>query len=146
MEDIERSFLESDRVWPVGLTTDQSHPFVSALVEVLKRLSDKDYDKVELRIGFVVESYQMRAVNVPFRQIVPPATQAACEVRYDTIIVFASSLRLPHPALVGLLAHEIAHSCVEKDDHHDNEAAADQLATSWGFGQELQALEDADGM
>lgn len=45
--------------------------------------------------------------------------------------------------LVGLLAHELAHTIVQQPNHEDNEQAADMLVSRWGFDMELKALRAA---
>ena len=54
-----------------------------------------------------------------------------------TIVVYERCFRLSREAFVALLAHEIAHSVVEKNNHHENEAAVDKTIISWGFEKEL---------
>ena len=116
-------------------------PFVRPLKEVLKRLSDDVFECVETQIEFVVDVDDYLAVSVPFRDVVPPSSNSSHTINRDVIILFRSCWQLSHAALVGLIAHEIAHSITVLQDHHENEAAADAFAREWGFAKELNALD-----
>ena len=138
-EDIAYDFLENDRIWPPLFASDRGHPFAQALVEVLTRLPDEAYDVVAKKVSFVVEDYQVTAVNVPFNRAYPP-NREVFRVSFDTIVIFHPALAYSHAALVGLLAHELAHSLVSKPDYKTDEEATDALVLRWGFGRERKAL------
>lgn len=63
-------------------------------------------------------------------------------------ITFYSSLfdALSEPAAVAVIAHELAHAWlnehVKPEESREREAEADALARSWGFGAELDALDE----
>jgi hypothetical protein len=130
--------LESDRIWP-PIGYDRDHPFVKALVEVLTRLSDDAYYAVEDFVCFVVEDDKLAAINVPFKRHYP-ATQSDLIVRVDTIVIFHPALKYSNKALVGLIAHELAHSIIDYPDYQSDEQGADSLARRWGFDEELDIL------
>jgi|GEM_PF-3552740 len=135
-EDIAYDFLEGDRIWPLG----PAHvSFTRALKEVLSRIPDEAYSMIAAKVYFVVEDLRFAALNVPFNRLYPPCTRDH-EVKIDTIVVFHGALTYPYAALVGLLAHELAHSIAMEDNHLANEAAADKLVRQWGFSKELKAL------
>ena len=138
-EDIAYDFLENDRIWPPLFMSDRGHPFIKALVEVLTRLPDEAYDEVSKAVSFVIEDDRFLAVNAPFRRYYPPSPNGRM-VSFDTIVVFHQALAYPHAALVGLLAHELAHSLENKPDYKTDEVAANALVLRWGFGRELEAL------
>jgi hypothetical protein len=138
--DISYSFLKSDRIWPPGFGADLGHPYIKALVEVLERLSDDIYDEVDLRLLFVFELPPIVAINCPFARPYPPMKNCFT-VRLDTVIIFHSAINLSNKALIGLFAHEIAHTFVEEREHYQNEEATNKLAYSWGFQEELDLLE-----
>jgi hypothetical protein len=141
-EDITYDFLESDRIWPPFIAPNHSHPFIKALVEVLMRLPDHIYEVVEERIMFVVEDPRIVATNAPFNRVyLPSPKDIDIHVQFDTIVIFHHALTYPHNALMGLLAHELAHSIVSLPEHKENEAAADDLVVQWGFSKEFEALE-----
>jgi hypothetical protein len=135
-EDISCDFLESDRIWPPSLAPTS---FIEALKEVLLRLPDDAYDDISDRVRFVVDVPPFLAVNVPFRRVYPTCSNPFTVELY-TIVVFLQALSGSHRALVGLLAHELAHSLVSMPDHRSNEEAADALAISWGFDRELEVM------
>ena len=139
-EDIVYDFLESDRIWPPQISSKRGHPFIKALIEVLRRLPNDIYEEVSEVIWFVIEDSQIMAMNVPFRRVYPSSC-SALEVRFDTIVIFHQALACPHNALIGLLAHELAHSIVSLREHKENEQAADDLVVQWGFSKELEASE-----
>lgn len=139
-EDIAYDFLENDRIWPPNIAPNRGHPFIKALVEVLMRLPDHIYEEVSEVVCFVIEAPEFRAMNVPFRRVYQPFS-SALEVRFDTIVIFHQALAYPHDALIGLLAHEIAHSIVSLPEHKENEQAAADLVVQWGFSKELEASE-----
>ncbi|MFC1762228.1 hypothetical protein ACFL6U_09110 [Planctomycetota bacterium] len=116
-DDIAYDFLENDRIWPLFIVSNHQHPFIQALVEVLMRLPDKVYDVVSRKVSFVVEDDQDLAVNVSFSRSYPP-TSKKLTVSFDTIVIFHQPLTWPHTALVGLLAHELAHSIVYIESDH----------------------------
>ncbi|MFC1554905.1 hypothetical protein ACFL7D_09740 [candidate division KSB1 bacterium] len=136
MEDIIYDFLESDRIWPPGIVSTK---FEKALIEVLKRLTDDVYDIVSERVLFVIEDPRIAAVNVPFKRIFPNCTNKI-ELRFDTIVVFHQALAYSNTALVGLLAHELAHSFVRGRDYKTDEEETDKMVISWGFAKEHKAL------
>lgn len=107
---------------------------------MLRRLPNDIYEEVSEVIWFVIEDSQIMAMNVPFRRVYPSSC-SALEVRFDTIVIFHQALACPHNALIGLLAHELAHSIVSLREHKENEQAADDLVVQWGFSKELEASE-----
>ena len=129
-------FLENDKVWPPGCAPKS---FNKALVEVLSRLPEEDYDEISSTIMFVVEPDGFLATNAPFGRFCPPSADG-CDLRFDTIVIFHPCFDYSHSALVGLLAHEIAHSFVRGQDYEADENAADQQVCKWGFEEELKAL------
>jgi hypothetical protein len=124
-------FERFERSWRFRLhpCNDNTDLLREAFLDVMTRLSSEvfEYLSSKMRIVWLPASY--RALNVP----VPPA---------QDVIVFLDDQfqKLSPQARIGLVAHELAHSCVEKPQHSENEAAADDLVKSWGFSQELGAL------
>jgi hypothetical protein len=141
-EDIIYDFLGSDRIWPPFIASNLNHPFIKALVEVLERLPADAYDEVSGRILFVVEDPQILATNVPFERLYPPFKRVL-RVRFDTIVIFHAALDFSHKALVGLIAHELAHSFVTQSDYKADEKETDLQTVRWGFAEELEALQVA---
>lgn len=138
-EDIAYDFLESDRIWPVFIPSNRNHPFVKSLVEVLERLPDDAYKKLASQTSFVVEDPSVLATNVPFERAYPPIRHGL-RVRFDTIVIFHPALDFSHKALVGLIAHEIAHSFVTGQDYKADEQEADSQVLRWGFAEELEVM------
>lgn len=141
-EEISAAFLENDRIWPPSIGAQRNHPFITALIEVLKRLPEDVYDVVEGVASFVVADPHIAAVNVPFERVYPPAPKGI-KLRFDSIVFFESALSFPRKALLGLIAHELAHSLQSIPDYEADEREADALVVHWGFRDELQALRDA---
>ncbi len=138
--------LESDRIFPPDVGRENRRRFIDALVQVLKRLPEDAFCYVELDVGFVVDDGYALALNVPWSRTFPSLDGRRVTVRYDQIVILRSAFQLSDKGLIGLIAHEIAHSLVDKDDHFENERAADALVTEWGFGDELrQKDEDQPG-
>lgn len=137
-EDVEL-FLSSGHIWPPTVEAKPSHPFIKALKEVLLRLPDEVFDVIEYTLQFIVQDDDSLAMNVPFEKVYPGDCTNP-KFRLDTIVVYERSFKLSHEALVGLLAHEIAHSVVERPDHFENEKATDEMVVSWGFEKELGEL------
>jgi len=127
-------FIESDRLWPPVATVH--HKFDPAFREVLARLPQRAFDSVLFRISFIVEdpSIGMLAVNVP----APVCADSRHGI--DTIVFYHTSWKLSQGALVGLVAHEIAHSFVRGKDYRDDERRVTAKVCSWGFGKELAVL------
>ena len=86
-ESITYSFIQTDRIWPPFIAATHDHPFIMALVEVLKRLPDDAYDEIEDSVSFVVEDFQVIAINVPFEKFYPSVPNGL-KVRFDTIVLF----------------------------------------------------------
>lgn len=122
--------LESDWIW-----SPLFHPnldrFVKALEEVLYRLPDDYFDRVYDGVHFVVDVGIMRAVNVP---------GVADRSDHDHVVIFFMAFSLSDKGLIGLIAHELAHSFVVEYDYAENEKAADDLVRRWGFADELAEL------
>lgn len=138
-EEISCDFLENDRIWPPLIAFKPEHPFVKALLEVLTRLPVEAYYVVSKKVSFVVEDARITALNVPFNRSYP-SNPNGLTVSFDTIVVFHQALAFPHAALVGLLAHELAHSFQSEPDYKTDEATTDALVLRWGFDRELEAL------
>lgn len=135
-EDILR-LIESDRIWPPVVSPGR-RKFKAALCEVASRLPEEAFNQVESEIGFVVEdpSVEMLAVNVP----APPLPNGRGKRGIDTIVFFRECLNFAPDALIGVIAHEIAHSFVRGSDYLEDEALVDAKARKWGFGSELDCL------
>ncbi len=137
-EDVDR-FLTSGHIWSPTVEATPNHPFVKALRAVLLRLPEEVFCEIEYCVQFIVEAHEAFAFNVPFeREYLGEGENP--KFRLDTIVVYERSFRLSHEAFVALLAHEIAHSVVQKGNHSENEDAADKIVISWGFGKELAKL------
>jgi hypothetical protein len=130
--------IEGDRIWPVTVSVGR-RTFGKALKEVLSRLPEEVFDRVEDEIGFVLEDpfLEMFAVNVP----APESPRG--KLGRDNIVFFQACLKFPLDALIGLIAHEIAHSFVSGNDYRTDEALVIAKAREWGFGSELDCLEPA---
>ena len=137
-EDIQ-NYMESDSVWPALLNTPTRKRFNRALIEVLRRLPDDIFDTIEFSLGFVVQESDYRAINVPFKRVIPPHKQNY-ELKMDQVVIFSNAFDLSDTALVGLIAHEIAHSVEDLSDHFQNELRADERVKEWGFEKELAEL------
>ena len=129
-------FLSSGHVWPCTVEAAPNHPFMKALRAVLLRLPEEVSVSF---IQFIVEAPEALAFNVPFEQVYP-GNCTNPKFRLNTIVIYERCFRLSHEAFVALLAHEIAHSVLEKRNHSENEDAADKIVISWGFGKELAEL------
>jgi hypothetical protein len=132
-------FLSSGHVWPCTVEMKPNHPFMKALKEVLLRLPEKVFCEIEHCVQFITEAHEAFAFNVPFERVLPGNVKNP-RLHLDTIVVYERCFRLSHEAFVALLAHEIAHSVVEKRNHSENEDTADKIVISWGFGKELAEL------
>ena len=100
-------------------------------MDVLTRLPDDAYEVVSDYVYFVVEDPRIEAINVPFKQIYP-SLEGDLTVRIDTIVFFHPTLQYSNKALVGLIAHELAHSIVNHSDYQSDEKGADSQARHWG--------------
>ncbi len=146
-EDVDR--IVTDKVWPPpGLVLDP-HPFAvsfsAALREVLTRLPTQTLFKIGLQVNFIISARGIiTALNVPvINKILPVNTDCGNKENHlirHTIVFFELADQMDPVSLIGLIAHEIAHSFVEKPDHTANEKAADELVRKWGFGTELDKL------
>lgn len=58
-EDISYDFIGNDRIWPPYIPANPNHPFMKALIEVLKRLPEDDYAQVAAQVTFVVEDLKI---------------------------------------------------------------------------------------
>lgn len=129
-------FLSSGHVWPPTVEAAPNHPFMKALRDVLLRLPEEVFCEIEDCVQFIVEAHEVLAFSVPFQKIYP-GNCTNPKFRLDTVVIYQRCFRFSHEVLVAVLAHEIAHSVVEMSNHSENEAAADKLVVSWGFGKEL---------
>jgi len=130
------SFLRAGHVWPYTVEAKPSHPFMKTLRAVLLRLPEEVFCEIEHSVQFIVEAHEAFAFSVPFETAYPGNVRNP-RFRLDTIVVYERCFHLSLEAFMGLLAHEIAHSVVKKNNHFENEDAADKIVISWGFGEEL---------
>jgi hypothetical protein len=130
--------LERVGTWPPTVSPERDR-FCAALREVLSRLPQEAFDKVDEKVRFLLEepSLKMPAANAPS----PPSSDLSGRVGKDTIVFFRTCMDLAPKALIGLIAHEIAHSFVCGKDYMENEILAKKQAPEWGFGPELACLE-----
>jgi len=137
-EDIIR-MVEGGRIWPPVASSWRSK-FDAALSEVLSRLPQETFNQVESEIGFILEdpSGAILAENVP-----APLAPDAKKLGIDTVVFFRACLNFAPDALVGLIAHEIAHSFARGRNYQEDEAMVVARAREWGFGRELDCLESA---
>ena len=140
-EDIQY-LLGQDRVWPPGVVSDNRRRFLRALIHVLQRLPRSTFNYVTDHVSFVVQDPEFFALSVPFRRSVPPSREER-EVHMEQVTVFYAAFSLTDEALVGLVAHEIAHCMVSADDYAEDEQAADNLVGDWGFSAELAMLRES---
>jgi hypothetical protein len=132
--------IESDWIWP-PVSSEPMRKFKASCREVLSRLPDEVFSQVESEIGIILDdpSVEMLAVNVP----PPRSPDGKGKMGIDSIAFFRSCLGFTSDALIGLIAHEFAHSFVRGRDYTEDEALVDQKARDWGFGYELDRLERA---
>jgi len=130
-EDI-MGMIERNRIWPPPAST-WSHSFRGALREVLSRLPQEAFDKVEAEAMFVLEerSLKMLVANAP----------APAPAPSRTIVFFRGCMSLAPNALVGLIAHEIAHTLADDKGCRADAKLAENTAREWGFGAELDCYE-----
>ena len=131
-EDNVNSYLSVDHIWPPTVQANPSHPIVKAIKEVLLRLPEDEFYEVESYVQVIIEDQESLAFNVSFNRPIE---------RLDTIVIYERSFKMSHKALVGLLAHELAHTFVDEKEHFKNEAAVNELARSWGFTEEIKILD-----
>jgi len=134
------NYLSGGHIWPPTVEATHHHPFMKALIEVLSRLPEKVFCQVEGHVQFIFDTPEYGAVNVLFEKTYLGTN---LRLRLDTIVVYHRSVSFGHEQLVNIIAHEIAHSVVQKEDHHDNEHAADEAIVSWGF--EAEQMEPRPG-
>ena len=132
------NMLERVGIWPPMVSPERKR-FCEALREALSRLPQEVFDKVDDNVRFLLEdpSLKMLAVNAPS----PPSSALSGRLGRDTIVFFRTCMDLAPKALMGLIAHEIAHSFVCGKDYMENEILAKKQAPEWGFGPELACLE-----
>ncbi|MFN0017414.1 MAG: hypothetical protein ACKVP0_04085 [Pirellulaceae bacterium] len=132
----------SDRFWPP--TSGAKDAFVPALCEVLARLPEKAFEFVESQISFVLEdpTLDALAVNVPLPEVEDFGRPGGANETSCLIVFYRSAWKLSTNGLIGLIAHELAHSFVGGKDYEEDEAKTDDKAHEWGFEQELLCLEN----
>jgi hypothetical protein len=137
LEDILNSYLESDRIYNRERVSPK---FIRALIDVLRRMPEGDYYEIPDNLIFIVETKHILAQNIKLNAY--QEVKGVCiHESYYVVAIYCTALGYPHNALVGLIAHEIAHSFVDKPDDKSNEDATDALVARWGFQAELQALQ-----
>jgi hypothetical protein len=129
--------VERDGIWPPTVSPERDR-FCAALCEVLSRLPQETFDKVEDEVRFVLDdpSLKMLAVNAP----APPSSDLSGKSGIDTIVFFRACMDLAPKALIGLIAHEIAHTSIHGKDYRKDEILVNERARKWGFGPELDCL------
>ena len=129
--------LKRDGIWPPTKSPENDR-FRVTLCEVLCRIPQKAFDKVEGEVRFLLDdpSLKMFAVNAH----APPSRDLSGRPGIDTIVFFRTCMDLAAKALLGLIAHRIAHSFVCGKDYSEDEVLAENKAREWGFGPELACL------
>jgi hypothetical protein len=127
------NMMERNRIWPPPVSS-WSHRFRAALREVLSRLPQEVFDRVENEFNFVLEEPELEMLAAT----VPAPSQAPSR----TIVFFRGCLRFTPKALAGLIAHEIARTFVHEKYGRTDEILADNKAREWGFGAELDCKEN----
>ncbi len=127
--------VESDQIWPLT-SSPARQKFNAAFREMLSRLPEEVFYQVD-EIGFILEdpALDYLAANVP-----APGSGDGGKLGIDTIVFFRACLNFAPEAMIGLIAHEIAHSFVRGRDNREDEAFAEDKAREWGFGDELNCL------
>ena len=136
--DILYDYLENDRIHNTALVSPK---FFRALADVLRRMPEDDFYEIPDNLTFIVETEHITAQNVRLLASVSGKGHAV-PITIDIIVIYHTALEYSHNALMGLLAHEIAHSFHEGKDYMKDEEMTDNLACKWGFENELQALEE----
>jgi hypothetical protein len=138
-----QNFVEGDRIWP-PVPSPSKQKFIKSLREVLSRLPSEEFDRVESEVAFVLENPEVNAfaMNVKaFPVVINPKSPAGPDnirkLGLDFIVVFRQSYKLSPNALIGLIAHEIAHSFVDGNQYVEDESLVYDKAREWGFGREL---------
>lgn len=133
-------FIQQDRIWPpTSHVYLPNNPFMKALHEVLERLPEDVFDEVLDKVYFVVDFEGLLGINAPIVVTCPPKSEPY-NIKVSNIIIFNQALKLSHESLVGLLAHEIAHSFSEGLGYSGDEKFADHAAKEWGFATEIGAI------
>jgi hypothetical protein len=118
--------VESDSIWP-PVQSPARKKFNAAFREVLSRLPEEVFDQVQSEIVFVLEdpTVEYFAANVP----APPSGDVGGKLGMDTIVVFHTCLNFAREAMIGLIAHEIAHSFVGGTDNCEDRVAPEYLSS-----------------
>lgn len=127
------NYLGNDRIW---LPIPQAQAkIIPCLCEVLARLPDDDFYTVDDKVFIIVQEDDVLAWNVPLNRA---SSNEIC-----TVIFFKSCTKLSATALIGLIAHELAHTFVDRAgaDYKSDEDATNAKAQSWGFAFELDCLD-----
>ena len=129
------NIVKSDNIWPPTASSNQL--LAPALCEVLSRLPQEDFDFVESNVSFIVEDPKL----TPLAFNVPAKGEMGRKIGLDRIVFFESSWLLSPKALIGLVAHELAHSFVTGKDDTKDELLVNQRVCDWGFQDELICLQ-----
>ncbi len=131
-------FITSDRIVP-PIDAIQSK-FTPALCEVFSRLPPKDFQVAVTQFSIVLQNPEvLECLAINFQR---PRSAPSSRANLFTIIFFHFCWKLSAKALVGLIAHEFAHSFVTgyEFDYLGDEMATDAKACDWGFQNELLCL------
>ena len=129
--------LERDGIWPLTASPERNR-FCAALREVLCRLPQEAFDRVDSGVRFLLDdpSLKMLAINAP----APPNQGQSGRPGIDTIVFFRSCMDLTPKAMMGVIAREIAHSFVCGKDYSEDHVLAESKALAWGFAAEVDCL------
>ena len=116
-----------------------------ALEEVLLRLPD---DVLEMLMGerdvHIIFPEEFANTVYALNIAVPNDGVSKVSIKLKWFVVLAQYLtKGSHQRVVGTIAHELAHVVLEQTllssaHSHTEEARADELATQWGFGEEIE--------
>ena len=114
--------------------------FDRALLEFLKRVSDDVFERIEEMDPIIIDSCGASTVG---QFAVPCIIKPDDQMHFlPFVLIGGGFMKRSHRARVGEIAHEFAHLLLGQEQGGEKaEGEADAEARSWGFTDEIDALE-----
>ena len=110
--------------------------------EFLVRLPEEAFHVLIDETNFYFEDPTLQAVGVNVRNRCIREPSSGKEFECFTIIIFKAAYYFDDEAIIGLIAHEFAHSFVDDPDHSENERLTNLKLAEWGYDSFYKSLMD----
>ena len=133
-----QNYLSGD--WALHGTNLVRAKYLEPMQELLVRLPENAFDALTDQTNFYFEDPRINTLGVSVQNHRFRRSEVGKEEACFTVIIFKAAANLSSEAVIGLLAHEFAHSFVTVFDDSENERLTNEKLREWGFDPFYQTL------